>query len=106
GDEVLAKAAKVMVDNVRSNDYCVRFGGEEFVIVGFFENEDAAFNCAERVRRKTSRLKFKHNHVAFGITISAGVAINDDDESFQEALTRADEKLYQAKNSGRNTVAV
>lgn len=106
GDEVLAKVAKVMVDNVRSNDYCVRFGGEEFVIVGFFENEEAAFNCAERVRRKTSRLKFKHNHIAFEITISAGVAINDEGESFQEALTRADEKLYQAKHSGRNTVAV
>ncbi|WP_428453439.1 diguanylate cyclase domain-containing protein [Photobacterium kasasachensis] len=27
GDEVLAKVAKVMVDNVRSNDYCVRFSG-------------------------------------------------------------------------------
>ncbi|MCG7587952.1 diguanylate cyclase domain-containing protein [Photobacterium sp. OFAV2-7] len=62
GDEVLANVAKVMVDNDRSNDYCVRFD----------------------------------------ITINAGVAINDDDESFQEVLAHADEKLYQAKHSGRN----
>lgn len=106
GDEVLYKVAKVMIDNIRANDYCIRFGGEEFIIVGFFDSKDSASNCAERIRRKTSRLKFKNNNTTFGITISAGIAINDDCESFQEVLMRADEKLYQAKHSGRNIVVV
>ncbi|MCP3900181.1 MAG: diguanylate cyclase, partial [Desulfobacteraceae bacterium] len=41
------------------------------------------------------------------ITLSAGIAIyNSDEESFEETLKRADAKLYQSKESGRNRVSI
>jgi len=104
GDEVLMKVGKVIGSTSRPDDLCVRYGGEEFVIITLSEDKDTAVNLAKRVRAKVSNITFDGNGVEFSITISAGIAIKEEDELISSVIQRADEKLYEAKNSGRDCV--
>ncbi len=107
GDEVLKQLAEVMVENLRSDDFCIRYGGEEFVHLGFYDDEPSVIAATQRIRNLVSQLIFNKNNVEFKITLSAGIAIyNKDEESFEETLKRADEKLYQSKEEGRNRVSI
>lgn len=107
GDQVLLQVAKVMMKNVRQDDFCIRFGGEEFVIVGNFDSEASVVSFTERIRQALSLLTFTAKKDMFGITVSAGIAVHrPTEESFDETLDRADAKLYQSKKSGRNCVSL
>lgn len=108
GDYVLQHTAKVMRNNAKKSDYCMRYGGEEFVLIGFFENEMAAVDMAEMIRHQVSELSFISDESKFNVTLSAGIAMHngDHDNSFEHTLKRADMKLYEAKTAGRNRVAI
>jgi len=107
GDKVLKQIATVLMRNTRPDDYCIRYGGEEFVLVGFYGDEFSAVSTAERIRNEASKLLFSDNYVEFRITLSAGIAFHDStNETFEETLKRADKKLYQSKEAGRNRVSI
>ena len=107
GDHVLSQIARVMQNSLRPLDLCIRYGGEEFVVVGFFENKSLIVECAERIRNEASELTFSHNGLEFNTTLSAGIAIYmHGEESFEDTLKRADQMLYHAKDMGRNRVAI
>lgn len=107
GDKVLKELAVTLQDSARAEDFCIRYGGEEFVVIGFFENEAAVVAFAERIRERASQLIFSNQKTEFSITLSAGIAIHDNaKESFEDTLKRADQKLYQSKRSGRNCVSI
>ncbi|MDX1795506.1 MAG: diguanylate cyclase, partial [Hydrogenovibrio sp.] len=107
GDKVLAEIAKQMTKMTRGEDICVRFGGEEFVFIGFFESRESILNTAERIREDASQLHFRCKGVDFQITLSAGIAIYcEQDESFDAMLQRADDKMYESKQAGRNRVSI
>lgn len=107
GDKVLAQVAKVMMDITRPNDLCVRFGGEEFLFIGSFESKESIVLVAERIRAETAKLVFKHKDTDFSITLSAGIAIYQSGvESFDDMLRRADQKMYESKQGGRNRVSI
>lgn len=107
GDKVLKQVAKIMSDNAKRSDYCMRYGGEEFLLIGFFDSEMAAVNMAEIIRQQISEVCFISDNNTFNVTLSAGIALHDNciDESFENTLKRADIKLYEAKTAGRNRVA-
>lgn len=104
GDEVLSKIGAVIKTISRPDDLCIRYGGEEFVVILLSENEDAAMQLVERIRSKSYEIVFNHNSTEFSVTLSAGIAIRENNESLDCTLQRADEKLYQAKKKGRNCV--
>ncbi len=105
GDRVLKTVATAIQDTVRPDDACIRFGGEEFVIVGFFNDKSEAIQCAQRIRKKISHIPLSHKTIDFNITISAGVAFfRHGKESFEDTLKRSDHRLYKAKEAGRNQV--
>jgi diguanylate cyclase (GGDEF)-like protein len=107
GDQVLARIAHVLTGMTRGDDFCIRFGGEEFVLIGFFDNEAAVVQTAERIRIETAKLRFSHRKAEFQVTLSAGMAIyRAGKESFDDMLKRADQKMYAAKEQGRNRVAI
>lgn len=107
GDQVLVKIAELMMSMTRAGDFCVRFGGEEFVFIGFFDDQAAILQVAERIRAEAARLRFTHRKTEYQVTLSAGVAIyRPGQESFDELLQRADQKMYEAKQAGRNRVAI
>jgi diguanylate cyclase (GGDEF)-like protein/PAS domain S-box-containing protein len=102
GDQVLVELAQRLGKAVRSADPVVRWGGEEFVILlGDCPLDDAKAR-AEEVRNQISDKPFP---VVGTVTVSIGVAQLTAGEGAASWLGRADEALYLAKRSGRNTVA-
>ncbi len=104
GDRVINDLADIFRNTVRNSDISVRFGGEEFVIIlpntHLKEAEIIAKKLKDIVENNTIILK-DGSRIKF--TISLGVSqIQQDDESVETVLHKADEALYQAKNSGKN----
>lgn len=99
GDEVLKSVACVIKSCTRSNDYIIRWGGEEFVVIMPNCPINEAVNVAERIREKVAATE---NDVC-PITVSLGVA-SYDGVNYENAITEADKALYEAKEGGRNKV--
>ncbi|MFW5740978.1 MAG: diguanylate cyclase, partial [Myxococcota bacterium] len=106
GDEVLKRLARYLQRGIRSNDYCGRYGGEEFLILVHGADEPLAAKVGERHRRAISALKFDPGGPSTPVTVSIGVAAFDPDEGVDigTVVRRADQELYQAKHDGRNRV--
>ena len=103
GDDVLVKFANIIQDSCRQEDICVRYGGDEFLIILFGNNYSVAQMVANRIVERVRDIKFKDGKNA---TTSIGMVEFGYNESFLCALARADNALYEAKRSGRNkTVA-
>lgn len=104
GDQVLKFLAKTMESEVRKQDICCRYGGEEFVILLPETNKHTALNVAERVRRKMAITPSPTGKI---VTLSAGVAAYPaDGDCFTDLFKAADKALYQAKRQGRNRIVV
>ncbi len=105
GDEVLKEFASFLKSSVRGIDIIARFGGEEFVVV--FPGDDFK-PVAEKLCRNWSSKKINlPQGKAIQSTFSAGLAVMGRDARNKEGLIKAaDDALYQAKNTGRNRVAV
>ncbi len=104
GDKVIAKIGEIIKATSRPNDICVRYGGEEFVVVLLSAKRNAAIRLAERIRDRAGETRFSHNGSDFCVTLSAGVAVYEEGESLDETMQRADDKLYQAKARGRDCI--
>jgi diguanylate cyclase (GGDEF) domain len=104
GDEVLKFVANVMLDEKGAEDYCCRFGGEEFTMLLPHASEEEAMRAAERIRLQIEQAV---TPIGEAITMSLGVAaFPDASEEVFELFKYADQALYQAKRDGRNrTVA-
>lgn len=103
GDKVLKSFASIISQNIRKNDYLVRWGGEEFLVLAPEIDETQAAKLAENLRQMTAKLcmsKVKN------ITCSFGVAQMKKDESLENLHKRADEAMYKAKKLGKNKVCV
>jgi two-component system cell cycle response regulator len=109
GDLVLKQLSDIIIKIIRSADLAARYGGEEFVILMPETTREQAFDAAERLRKTIETTPFAINHPEGGIkrTISAGIAVlNQLGDAGVSLLKRADQALYEAKNSGRNKVVV
>ena len=104
GDEILINVSAVIKHLSRPDDLCIRYGGEEFVVILLADSHDTAHKYAERVRTEVTNLRFNCNNTDFNVTVSAGIATRKTDEKFYLTLQRADENLYKAKDQGRNRV--
>ncbi len=107
GDLVLKQIGELLRDNIRSIDVAARYGGEEFCLVLIETNKEQAKVVAEKIRTLVAHQEFEfENRQPTGkITISTGVATFPDDSEELDALIHlADERLYMAKQAGRNTI--
>lgn len=103
GDLVLQRCAALLSSVVRNGDAVVRWGGEEFLIVLPGCPPSAEQDLAERIRTAMAAQK---DSTAGSITMSLGVAVWRPSEESSELLRRTDQALYQAKQNGRNQVAL
>ena len=109
GDDCLKQVAETL-NNVkaRSRDFFGRFGGEEFIMLLPEADENAAWSIAERCRQALFKKQIPHEQskVSQLLTISLGVStmIPSQDDEHNELISRADKKLYQAKQKGRNCI--
>jgi diguanylate cyclase (GGDEF)-like protein len=106
GDQVLREFAAVVGQQMRRESCFARYGGEEFAVVLPETGTQGAQLAAERVRGIVEAHSFHVDGHSIALTVSIGIATLDaDTESPLELFRRADERLYEAKNAGRNCVA-
>lgn len=101
GDSVLKELSSLLIAHVRSTDYLARWGGEEFAIVLPESTLANGVITAEKLRKSIEEYPFSINQ---HVTCSFGVIQCREDESVDSAIEKADEKLYAAKEGGRNKV--
>ena len=104
GDEVLRVVARLLRDNVREIDTVARYGGEEFV--GYFPEtsaSDAKLIC-ERIWRAVVDYPWQGVHPNLSVTTSIGLTDDIKVLDYEKMLSLADDKMYEAKRSGKNQV--
>jgi diguanylate cyclase (GGDEF)-like protein len=124
GDAVLVSLVTLMRDQVRSSDIVARYGGEEFAVILPDTGIQIANEVAERIRSEVANQKLIIDDNTLSTTVSIGMASlsqikyltaaapnkdqlkNITDNLDQILLGKADEALYQAKQTGRNQVVI
>jgi diguanylate cyclase (GGDEF)-like protein len=102
GDEILMGVSTTIARSVRQSDFAARWGGEEFLLVMPDTDLDGALVCCDRVREAIAA---GVSCAGRPVTVSIGVALHRGPEEVDATLARADQKLYEAKNAGRNRLA-
>ncbi|MGJ0322179.1 GGDEF domain-containing response regulator [Aliarcobacter cryaerophilus] len=111
GDETLRKVAKALEKTIkRASDFVARYGGEEFVILLKDINKDGVEAVANNLLNAVRELKITHefSKIEKYVTVSIGASFynSSSDITKLELLLKADETLYNVKNSGRNNFAI
>jgi len=105
GDHVLAEISALLTGALRAEDVFARYGGEEFAVICRGSDQGQAQVVGERLRKSVEGHRFVYEGKHIPVTISMGVASIDAELTEAAALIkRADERLYEAKASGRNRV--
>ncbi|MBI4248102.1 MAG: sensor domain-containing diguanylate cyclase [Elusimicrobia bacterium] len=105
GDLVLQTVAGILSSNVRGIDFVARYGGEEFTLILPAVGREQAVEQAERIRRVVEQQVIPHQGQVIRITLSLGVSVFPEDATVASQLVRvADQRLYLAKQNGRNRV--
>jgi two-component system, cell cycle response regulator len=106
GDHVLRELAEVVKKTVRREELFARYGGEEFALVWPETTRDKAVYISEQIRDLVAKHSFSYAGKSFPLSISLGVVTIEggSNVSLTDLIRQADEKLYLAKQSGRNRV--
>lgn len=101
GDRVLIQIANSLRRTLNENEIAARWGGEEFAIYLPYSNEKYAYEIAENIKkviRESTEPK---------VTVSIGIATwSQNNPSIEELFIKADEALYEAKETGKNKIIV
>lgn len=111
GDDCLRKVAQALYEALlRPTDIVARYGGEEFTAILPQTDRDGAVKVARRMMAKVAELNIPHpaSPVAGRVTVSIGATtvIPSLDQPATSLLDHADKALYEAKETGRNTLRV
>ena len=106
GDLVLRHVATSLAKQLRTEDVIARVGGEEFGILLRGIGTEGARRLAERLRANVEAMSIVTEGIPIAVTISAGCsALSETSDSSPKGLLNiADQRLYEAKRSGRNRV--
>ena len=104
GDEVLKAMANVLKNYISEPNIVGRIGGEEFLAV-IFDQEDIESYC-NNLREEIHGIKVSYENHEISITASGGVAITSESGNASDVINKADERLYDAKKSGRDKFVI
>ncbi len=105
GDNLLRHLASGVKSRLRREDIFARTGGEEFAILLPEVAVEGARITAEKVRAIVESTPLKYENEIVRCTVSLGISVMlPEDASPEELYKRADERLYEAKQGGRNRV--
>ncbi len=104
GDYVLKELANLVRTRLRPDDILARYGGEEFSIALPETPRDGAVRISEDLRELVEKRRFVFEGESIPVTVSIGIAQLEERWDVLAFLKSADEKLYEAKRSGRNRV--
>lgn len=106
GDAVLNKFAQTIKKEVRGyGDWVARYGGDEFLIILPKTDNKSGVQIAERIRKRISEKEFIYNDIKISLSASFGICtVAGKKLSVEELIKCVDEKLYKAKNCGKNCI--
>jgi len=105
GDLALKLLGTLLTKEFRTSDVVTRYGGEEFCIILTNTKLQDAKTVMEGICKKVEEMVISLNNITFRMTLSVG--LNEKMlGNFDQMIAQADEKLYQAKDEGRNRVIV
>jgi len=109
GDDVLIILSNILLNTSRDSDVACRFGGEEFLILLPKTELEGASIIAEKLRKNIASHSFSVEGFAtlsFTVSIGASQVKVQTEKNVEKAIKRADDALYEAKNSGKNRVCL
>ncbi len=105
GDRLLATLGQILQECIRDTDSAYRYGGEEFMVILPETGGEDALHMAERMRRMLDETPVMlHDGRQERAAMSIGLAVFRTDESVEDLISRADQRLYRAKRQGKNRV--
>ncbi|UOR15300.1 GGDEF domain-containing protein [Qipengyuania aquimaris] len=102
GDKAIAAFGHVIEDTIRDTDIAGRIGGEEFCVLAWNCDGEAAVAMAERIRKRLGATQVEGMPDDHRLTASFGVAGRKEGEGYGKLFARTDAALYKAKQEGRN----
>jgi len=108
GDKVLSAFGALLGTRFRLQDLRGRWGGEEFIIAFYGEWAESAREILSRVTAEFAKITFDGGQGRlFNVTISGGIATYPiDGRTLEELVGVADQRLYAAKQAGRNRIKI
>jgi diguanylate cyclase (GGDEF)-like protein len=107
GDKVLETLGRIFATHIRIEDYAIRYGGEEFLIVLPQVPYGRSLLRGNQIRQVIQQIEVEYNGKKMQVTVSGGVAGYPEHGSTpQEVISNADLALYKAKQMGRNRIEV
>jgi len=103
GDLVLKKIGQTLRRSLRNHDACARWGGEEFVLYISIDDVNIAKSILERITNQIRNLSF--DLLDLKVTVTCGAAMKNEN-TFEQALKLADDRLYKGKENGRNQIVI
>ena len=107
GDEVIISLSNILMKFTNKDDVIARIGGEEFLILLPETSQEEALILSEKIRTKIKELRlYIDNNIEVMVTVSLGLSTIriESDSSIEDAISRSDTALYQAKESGRDRI--
>jgi len=107
GDEVIIALSGILQKFTRKSDVVSRWGGEEFVMLLPNTNNEGALVISEKIRATIENqvlLVGENRELKFTVSLGVSMVDTQNDLNIEASLNRADEALYEAKESGRNRV--
>jgi len=109
GDKMLILFVEIVKENIRNTDIIIRYGGEEFIIILPAVKRDKAVDILEKVRKDFAKVILDFNGDKISTTVSIGLVEIRPEKYFKqnfidEYIMIADQKLYTAKDNGRNRI--
>jgi diguanylate cyclase (GGDEF)-like protein len=97
GDLVLQGVSRLLINNTRDEDYVIRWGGDEFLVIADYADHSATRNMMERLGHELEILSREMN---FPLSVSVGTAVYPADAGKLEDLIRiADHRMYESKHA-------
>lgn len=110
GDFILVEFSKKLQEHLRKYDTLARYGGEEFAIILPDTVDADAVTVAEKLRAVIAETTFSDDYKSYSVTASFGCVSSKpaivDEFSKSMFINQADQALYEAKEKGRNRVAL
>lgn len=104
GDDVLRSFARLIRTSCREYDMVFRFGGDEFAVILPNEGMEEGRTFAERIQSFMRNNAYRLENQEINIGISGGMAQLGEDDTSDLLFKRADRRLYEAKQLGRNQI--
>ncbi|MGY4764785.1 GGDEF domain-containing protein [Paenibacillus caseinilyticus] len=102
GDQVLQAISRLLVRHTRQSDITARWGGDEFVVIGQYKDEEGLQAMLRRLEAECARLS---GELGVPVTVSIGSSLYPDDSAdLFELIQTADRRMYQAKAAKKSSL--